>query len=261
MEKRGTNGYIYLGTAIRYLVASPPGTHVYGDGAVTGNIRGLLRRLEAYEFHVTRRVARQIEDLSSKWETELAEHQGDEEWSRSRVLSAEEAGVLTDRAKIVRETVLAEAAGKTAFIATDKRYTVQKLLEDVGSLFGEGIFAGLSDIAKFDFVEGGKALAYELPTAAAFHILRGTEASLRDFYLRVVKRDRIKEPRMWGPIVKDLRGKRKAPPTLLLDNLDSLRANFRNPTQHPEKVYDLDEAQDLLALAIDSINRMARFAA
>lgn len=259
MEKRATSGYIYLGTAIRYLVGIHQGAPVHGDGAVADNIRGLLDRLETYEFHVARRVAREIEDLGIKWELELADHEGDDEWSHSRVLSADEASVLGDRARIVRETVLAEASGKIAFIATDKRYTVQKLLEDVGSLFGEGIFDGLSDIAKFDFIEGGKALAYELPTAAAFHILRGTEASLRDFYVRVVKRDRIKEPRMWGPIVSDLRGKRKAPPALLLDNLDSLRANFRNPTQHPEKVYDLDEAQDLLALAIDSINRMARF--
>ena len=102
-------------------------------------------------------------------------------------------------------------------------------------------------------------LAFELPTAAAFHFLRGTEEALRDFYLKSVKRDRIKEPRMWGPIVSHLRTRKKPPPALLLDNLDSLRSNFRNPTQHPEKVFDLDEAQDLLALAIDSINRMSRY--
>ncbi len=260
MEKRTTGGYIYLGTAIRYLIGLSQGVPIYAEGTVADNVAGLLQRLESYEFHVASRVAREIKELGEKWAAELSDHPEDEEWSKSRVLTSEEVFILTDRARILRETVLAEASGKVAFIATDKRYTVEKLLEDIGSLFGEGVFESLPDIAKSDFAEGGKALAYELPTAAAFHILRGTEATLRDFYLRVVKRDRIREPRMWGPMVNNLRARKKPPPALLLDNLDSLRSNFRNPTQHPDKIYDLDEAQDLLALAIDSINRMVRFA-
>lgn len=121
-----------------------------------------------------------------------------------------------------------------------------------------GVYDALPDLAKYDLEEGGKAIAFDLPTAAAFHLLRGTEGVLRDFYCRVVRRDRISEPRMWAAMVNGMRGKRNAPSDLLLGNLDSLRSNFRNPTQHPEKTYDADEVQDLLALAIDSINRMHR---
>lgn len=259
MERRATSGYIFLGTAIRYLIGAVEGTPIYSEGALLSNLQELLRRLEIYEFYVTKRVAHQLLDLCKKWESEHEDHKGDDEWSQSRILTGEEASLLGDQARIVRETVLAESSGKVAFIATDKRYTVEKLLDDMGSLFGEGVFLNLTDIARYDFIEGGKALAFELPTSAAFHFLRGTEETLRAFYLQVVKRDRIKEPRMWGPMVSHLRTKKKPVPVLLLDNLDSLRSNFRNPTQHPEKVYDLDEAQDLLALAIDSINRMVRY--
>lgn len=44
----------------------------------------------------------------------------------------------------------------------------------------------------------------------------------------------------------------------LLDNLDNIRVSFRNPTQHPEKRYDIDEAQDLFNLCIEVVNRMAK---
>ena len=39
------------------------------------------------------------------------------------------------------------------------------------------------DIAKIDLAEAGRALAFELPTAAAFQLLRATEQVLRDFYV------------------------------------------------------------------------------
>ena len=55
-----------------------------------------------------------------------------------------------------------------------------------------------------------------------------------------------------------LRQRRDAPSDELLENLDLIRRSFRNPTAHPEKSYDIDEAQDLFGLCIDVVNRMAR---
>jgi len=42
----------------------------------------------------------------------------------------------------------------------------------------------------------------------------------------------------------------------LFDNLDNIRFNFRNPTQHPETIYDIELSQDLFSICIDVINRM-----
>jgi hypothetical protein len=44
----------------------------------------------------------------------------------------------------------------------------------------------------------------------------------------------------------------------LINNLDDIRLHFRNPTQHPEKVYDIEEVQDLWGRCVDAINRMAK---
>jgi hypothetical protein len=45
---------------------------------------------------------------------------------------------------------------------------------------------------------------------------------------------------------------------VLLNQLDYIRAQFRNPTQHPDKIYDIQEVQDLWGLCVDVINRMVK---
>lgn len=51
---------------------------------------------------------------------------------------------------------------------------------------------------------------------------------------------------MWAQMVEQMRAKSLSPPESLLDQLDTLRIHFRNPTQHPEARYDIYEAQELL---------------
>ena len=62
-----------------------------------------------------------------------------------------------------------------------------------GSVPGSGTFDKLSELSKTDFTEAGKCIAFERYTAAAFHVLRGTEQALTEFYLKKVKRRRIKK--------------------------------------------------------------------
>jgi len=154
----------------------------------------------------------------------------------------------------LRNTLFAEAQGNVAFILTDKRIDVNKLLSAVPALMAPGVFDSLPDVARYDFMEAGKCIAFELPTAAAFHLLRGTEGMLRHFYCSLVRRGRV-EP-LWGPMVESLRRRRTPPPAPLLDNLDNIRRSFRNPTQHPDKIYDIQEVQDLFGLCVDAVNRM-----
>ena len=64
---------------------------------------------------------------------------------------------------------------------------------------------------------------------------------------------------MWGPMVEKLRSKNQPKPSSdLLDHLDLIRKNYRNPTQHPDKFYSIDEAQDLLNSTIVAINMISK---
>ncbi|WP_224024477.1 hypothetical protein [Arthrobacter sp. NicSoilC5] len=250
------------------------GSLIFSEGAVAENIQQLDLLLQRYEFHVTHRLLHPLLEMIKAWEREagvdpakpaeldlLKMEDGDKSISGAtatspRALTQEETEKLWRRAEILREALLAEASGKINYAASDKRYTIQKLTDEFSTLMASGVFAELPEIAQVDMREAGRCIAYELPTSAAFHLMRGTEAVLRHYYCCKVRRNRIKQPLMWGPMVTHL--KEKKVPAGLLDALDSIRRNYRNPTQHPDKVYDLDEAQDLLSLSLDVTNRMIR---
>lgn len=251
MRERPIHDYIWIGTAVRFLVDCDAGHPLLGPGHILANIESLIEGLEDAGLFVTLRAARQrVVPL----QIELEQFAADE---NDAALEGGHARELREVMRDLRTVLDAEAPGLKAFVVSDKRYDVERLLSNVEQLFAVGALDDVPLIAVEDFRDCGRCIAFELSTAAAFHALRGTESVLRDFYLRIVKRGRV-ETLLWGPIVKHLRERRDAPSAELLDNLDLIRRSFRNPTTHPEKSYDIDEAQDLFGLCIDVVNRMAR---
>src|SRR5713101_4470420 len=238
--------HVHFGTAVRYLQDCEAGWPVFGEGYTLQNLDAFFAYLQENELRVTERAAWDLFTFADELRTLAAEHK----------LTAAEAKKLGEMMARVRATLDAEALGRFAYIVTEKRLQVPRLLDDVGGLMAPGVFEKLPPIAKYDLAEAGKCTAFERPTAAAFHLLRGTEATLRQFYCCIVKRDRV-SPLLWGPMIDSLRARKTPPPKPMLDNLDNIRHSFRNPTQHPEKIYDIQEVQDLFGLCIDVISRMA----
>jgi len=245
MESVAIWQYIYFGTALRYFQDVQEGWPVHGENFILDNLDSFLRRLKEFALPVTERAAVDLRVIREELAETDAQHK----------LTSDEAKRLAQEVKDVRNTCEAEARGKMAFIVTDKRLDVLKLLADVRGLMAPGVFDSLPDVAQYDLLEAGKCIAFERPTAAAFHLLRATEGVLRHFYCSIVRRGRV-DPMLWGAMVQPLRKRKKAPPVELLDNLDNIRRSFRNPTQHPDKIYDVQEVQDLFGLCVDVVNRM-----
>lgn len=112
-------------------------------------------------------------------------------------------------------------------------------------------------LTKYDLKEACICIALERPTAAAFHILRGTEEVLKKYHKKYFPSKNTFLA--WGPMtqqIKNYSGTKKIDMTLL-GNLDHIRMNFRNPTQHPDKIYEIQEVQSLLSLCIDVTSRMS----
>jgi hypothetical protein len=184
-----------------------------------------------------------------------------EKTDEDAILTNEQAQNLETAMDSIRKTLVAELLGFEVYIITPKRIDVNKLVSNVESLFAPEVFYWLPEIAQHDLEEAGKCLAFERATASAFHLMRATESVLREFYCHHVKRSRVK-PMLWGPMVQSLRRRTKFKGNetylALFNNLDNIRRSFRNPTQHPDKIYDIQEAQDLWGLSVDVINRMAK---
>ena len=250
MRERSIHDYIFLGTVVRYLQDAQPGWRIFdapaGGRCILSNLAHLREELADGDLPVTRRAA---------WRLYLLEDEFAEAMDEEATLGAAGAARIREAAALLRETLEAEAKGKMAFITTEKRYDAAHLMRDIARVFGQGVYAQLPDVAQYDFAEAGKCIAFERPTAAAFHLLRGVEAALRTFHNGVLPASRAL---LWKPAVDELRAHLPPAHRPVLDHLDNIRASFRNPTQHPEKIYDVEEAQDLLALCVDVVNRMVR---
>jgi len=244
MKSKEITNYIIFGTELRYLQDVKEGWRVHGRDFILDNIDRFFAKLKEFDLPVTIRASYELRKQKEKLAKTNSNYR----------LSSNDADELSGIMDDVRNTLMAEAEGNVAFIVTDKRIDVNKLLSNMPSLMAPNIFDSLPDIAAYDFIEAGKCIAFERPTAAAFHLMRGTEAVLRHFYCSIVKRSRVEI--LWKQMVDHLRSRQKPPPRPLLNNLDNIRHSFRNPTQHPDKIYDIQEVQDLFGLCIDVINRM-----
>ena len=249
MKKQLIGTYVWFGTCLRYLQDAQAGAKIKGGSFITANIDRFLNSLIELGLQVTWRAAQELEVFRGQLDTEKDE---------DAVLSKEQASHLSNLMYDIRKTLDAEIQGFEAFVVTPKIFDTGRLLNNVASLFAPNVFSALPHIAQYDLSEAGKCIAFERPTAAAFHILRSTEEVLRLFYCTLIRQKRV-SPLLWGNMVNDLRNRQKTKKhETLYSNLDNIRFSFRNPTQHPEKIYDIHEVQDLWALCVEVINRMMR---
>ena len=250
MQKKSVGRFYNFGTTMRYLQDARKGFPIKAKNQVLDNINRFLKNIENLELNVTKRASREL--YTFKQEMEKAENEA---------LSILQATNLARIMNNIRLTLDAEIAGLFSFIVTPKHLDINKLLDNVPSLFAPNIFNEFPDIAKYDFIEAGKCIAFERSTAAAFHILRATEANLRHYYQSMIRKKRIKSI-LWGPLVADLQKRNKTKKYTTLNNhLDNIRLSFRNPTQHPDYIYDIHEVQDLFSVCIDVNNRMFKIIA
>lgn len=248
MQSVPVHRFWQFGTNVRYLQDAREGMAVHSPATILHNVNSLFNKLEELELRVTIRAASDL----GKIQIELRDTPTDAK------LSAAQASKLSSTIKALRQTLEAELKGVNAYTISPKRLDIEKLTNDVPSLFAPTVFASLSTVAQYDLAEAGKCIAFERPTAAAFHLMRATEETLRGYYCHHVRRDRL-DPMMWFGMVQALQTHRTAKKNQALHrNLDNIRLSFRNPTQHPDKVYDIQEAQDLFGLCVDVINRMQK---
>jgi hypothetical protein len=156
------------------------------------------------------------------------------------------------------ETVLAEELNilDTYAVAQKGAYSTSELIANAEVIFPEGIRAKLPEQTIQDIREAGKCLAFETPTASAFHIVRAIESVILAYYKKVTGKNPPTRMRNWGLYIKALRGSGKAD-TKIVDFLDHIKDNYRNPVSHPEAVLSVEEVLVLLGVASSAITQMA----
>lgn len=220
-----------------------------------GSVNSLIQRIEDFleslddlELQVTKKIA---SDFSSI----LVEAHKKEKTDIVDKIMADRISKIIER---LDPTLDAEMQLKSAYVLTEKMYSLDNLLKTPQNLFATNVFLQLSSIAQYDLKEGLKCIAFSRPTAAAFHCLRATEETIKQLYFTCIKQKRLKHL-TWFPMIDALRKKKQKPISKeMFEHLDMIRDNFRNPTQHPNKIYDIDEVQDLFSNCISAINKLTK---
>jgi hypothetical protein len=161
--------------------------------------------------------------------------------SRTVPVSSDEAAQIQ---KLVRDyqTVLeAELQTLDAYYVTQKGvFSTRHLTENAEAILPPEMQAVLSDETKADIRAGGRCLAFELPTAAGFHIARATESVVTWWMGRLGCPSMKESQRNWGAYIKALR-ERKVDEKIT-HHLEQVKDLHRNPLIHPEETLTQGEA-------------------
>jgi hypothetical protein len=139
----------------------------------------------------------------------------------------------------------------TYFVSQKGIYSTRDLIEHADRILPQDILSELPDAARKDIRDAGRCLAFDLPTAAAFHILRALETVILKYYSIVTNHEVKMKTRNWGAYIKMLE-KTKADKKIVA-LLDQIREMHRNPIMHPEVTLSMNEAECLFAIAQSAI--------
>jgi len=242
--------YEYFGCGARliYLRHAQQRLPIHGQGYVLNVIDLFLSDMERFQFTTTSVAAEGLRKFRNSKQNK----------PKDTLLTSQEAKELAMLADNLTPIWEAESRNMRTVVLIEKRFELGKLIGRVSALMPGGVYDQLPNVAQYDMNEAGKCIALERATAAAFHCLRATEAMLKKMYFCFIKRKRLRNP-MWHGMVEALENKKRNKPSkILLDHLDMIRKNYRNPTQHPEMIYNIEEAQNLFSNCISAIHMMSQ---
>lgn len=162
-------------------------------------------------------------------------------------LSELECNILSENIRKFELILDDELAALDVFFVMKKGiYDTTLLISESESRFGEKK-ALLPDQSLYDFRMAGRCLAFEVPTASAFHALRSAEALMIYYYEQLTGHAwQLPRNRDWNAYIQHL-GKEGAP-TQITNRLDEIRQYERNPILHPDHNVDPDKALTLFEM-------------
>lgn len=156
------------------------------------------------------------------------------------------------------ESVLSnDMPGVSTYVVSQKGiYKTDALIAHADQHFTEDIRKLIPEQGKKDLLESGKCLAFELPTACAFHLWRVVETVMSAYYEKLTKSTFKKDNvnRNWSEYIKALNAKGANESITIY--LDHIRDKYRNPQTHPEAMLEVNEALALFGVATSAIHQM-----
>lgn len=175
---------------------------------------------------------------------------------RESPLTLEEVRIIVDRKDWFEKCLDREYRYLDVFTVTAKGiYDTRLLMTKPEHKFPLRIRGALPEQAVSDLKQAARCLAFDIPTACAFHICRATEALMLNYYEILAGHPWAFPKKDWKIYIEQL-VKEKAP-RRITDRLDEIRDSDRNAYTHPERNVTLEEAPIQFELCTGVIFLMA----
>ncbi len=201
-------------------------------------------------FSSNLRSSRQL--ASSLMSTLKKEADGDQDWRNELGYSA---NWIVQQYSQFKTAFTAEIGTFPSYFVSQKgSYDTLTLLDEPWRLFPPELWTKVPE-ARFDVIEAGKALCYELATACGMHVFRAVESVLRRYYTAVTNGKAQPKVRNIAVYINALK-QAKGGDEKVLGALDHLNKLHRNPLAHPDAALTLDEAISIIGMAHSAITAM-----
>jgi hypothetical protein len=173
----------------------------------------------------------------------------------NRPVSQSEVSSIIEGKEELERNLEREHRNLCVFTVTPKGiYDTRLLIEQPELKFPEKIRATLPPQMLYDLKEAGRCLAFEIPTACAFHVCRGTEAVMLTYYELLAKHPWDKKKKDWKIYIEQLCVEKA--PQQIINRLEEIRLLDRNAYIHPDINVTLDEAPNLFELCTNVVSLM-----
>lgn len=152
------------------------------------------------------------------------------------------------------------------FVTARRAYSVDVLINNAEKILDPGSVSLLSPRSLKDIREAGRAIAFELPTAAGFHSVRAVEGVARGYYAAIGGL-RPTDDAPLGPGTNEIRNQRDALQAagkidkedlihIVIETLARLNNVYRKPIAHPDMILELPAAMSVFDSAKCAIELM-----
>jgi len=207
-------------------------------------------------------ITEMISCLKSLVESHCSEDQ------QSEIVSDDDKNRIKKYIDRLLDRLRAELSKSDLYFVSEKRiYTAKGLIFNADKMLPMNIIAEIPEDCKRDIQEAGRALAFDLPTAAGFYISRALEAVILMYFPVLDLRPLDEKKRSMGNYIQLLKGQTVDGQQIditqncvvndrIVGLLGYYKDEFRNPLMHPELTLDDDEALDLFQTVLSTISMM-----
>jgi len=177
--------------------------------------------------------------------------------STAPIMTSDDFALLRSYLETFEAEFARECRRLNVFIVTRKSiYDLRELIENPEHKFPESVTAVLPQQTIVDLRQAGRALAFDLPTACAFHICRATESLMITYCGVLMKKPWPHRQRDWGKYITELES--HSAPKQITSRLREIKDLDRNPYLHPQKTATLEEAPILFEMCTGVMYFMAK---